>query len=90
MGKYQPLHDYLTARPQVSRVRMTFAEVAEVLGSSLPKSAFTYREWWANQADTRGRPQAAAWQDAGFKVEDVSQEADGGWVVFARIKSTNR
>jgi hypothetical protein len=74
MTKYQPLYEYLVARQSVARVRMTFSEVAEVIGAPLPPSAFNDREWWANQTNTANRPQAAAWLEAGFAVGSVHQE----------------
>ena len=84
MTKYQPLYEYLVSRQHLPRVRMTFAEVSHVIRAPLPKSAFTYREWWANQTDTAGRPQAAAWQGAGFEVASLHQESASGHVEFVR------
>jgi hypothetical protein len=86
MTKYQPLRNYLTGLQQMGRVRLTFAEVAAVLGESLPPSAFKYREWWANRANTTSFKWTAAWQDAGFVVEAVHQDsvANDGWVEFVR------
>ena len=86
MTKYEPLHDYLTARQHMQRVRLTFAEVAAVIGDSLPESAFKYREWWANQTNTTNRPQAAAWLAAGFEVDSVHQAPNSGWVEFVRTR----
>lgn len=81
MTKYQPLREYLAERQHMSRVRMTFAEVAAVIGEALPPSAFKYREWWS---DTTNRSQAAAWMDAGFKVDNVQLAGDSGSVEFLR------
>jgi hypothetical protein len=84
MTKYQPLRDHLTALQHLRRVRMTFSEVAAVLGEPLPESAFKYREWWANQSDTTNRQWAAAWLEAGFVVDAVHQGTNDGWVEFVR------
>ena len=84
MGKYEPLRKHLVACRDKLKVRMTFAEVAAVLGTSLPNSAFKHRGWWANPVDATHRPHAAAWLDAGFEVESVKQDADNGWVEFVR------
>jgi len=84
MTKYQPLYEYLASRQHLSRVRMTFAEVSLVIRTPLPKSAFTYREWWANQTNTARRPWAAAWQGTGFEVASVHQEPVSGHVEFVR------
>jgi putative addiction module component (TIGR02574 family) len=66
---------------------MTFADVAKVLGEPLPHSAFTYREWWANQTDAANRPQARAWIEAGFSVDEVHQNGNAGWVEFVRANA---
>jgi hypothetical protein len=84
MAKYERLHEYLVARQDMPRVRMTFADVAAVIRAELPRSAFEYREWWANQSNTTHRPQAAAWLDAGFVVGGLHQGTSDGWVEFAR------
>lgn len=82
--KYDPLREHLSGLHGSSRVRMTFAEIAAIIGEALPPAAFKYREWWANQTDTTRRSWAAAWLDAGFKVEDVHQDPESGWVEFVR------
>lgn len=82
--KYQPLREYLAARQHQPHVRLTFAEIAAIIGDPLPHSAFKYREWWSNQSDTSNRPQAAAWMQAGFAVQSVNQDPSNGSVEFVR------
>ncbi|WP_248960627.1 DUF7662 domain-containing protein, partial [Sphaerisporangium perillae] len=78
MAKYEPLQNYLAARPeQMSRVTMSFDEVEALVGS-LPPSARDHRAWWANDS----KVQAQAWRAAGWHVESVDQRA--GRVVFTR------
>jgi hypothetical protein len=86
MGKYTPLTDHLKG-VDLDRVQMTFKEVEEVLGFSLPKSARTHRPWWANTAGSH--VQSAAWIDAGYETENVSLDARR--LVFRRVsrKSQN-
>jgi hypothetical protein len=85
-SKYEKLELFLRAKEtSVSSVSMSFQEIETVLESSLPNSAFAYREWWANQRDTKGRPQAKAWLDAGFKVDSVNQHESAGSVEFVRV-----
>jgi len=67
--KYAPLEDYLkrlSAKQTV--VTLRFGEIEKIIGARLPKSAFTYREWWANQ---EGGSRAAHWQAAGFIIDSV-------------------
>ena len=70
MSKYDPLQTYL-ARNEGSQCTLSFAEIERIIGTTLPRSAREYREWWANQVDTKNRPQAKAWQDAGWEVRSV-------------------
>jgi hypothetical protein len=86
LSKYEPLRKYLVELGQVSKKRMTFEEIEEILRAKLPKSALKYREWWANQLNTTSRPQAAAWLDAGFEVNEVhqSESTNDCWVQFRR------
>lgn len=83
-GKYYPLREHLEARHDLRRLRMTFDEIALILGEPLPESALKHRAWWSNQVERQNRPQAAAWMDAGFIVGALDQKPDGGWVEFLR------
>lgn len=83
-GKYHPLRDHLEARRELRRVRLSFDEIARVLGEPLPESALKHRAWWSNQAERQNRPQAAAWMDSGFIVGALHQDPEGGWVEFLR------
>jgi hypothetical protein len=76
-GKYHPLGEHLAGRSD-SKVRMTFAEVEELVGR-LPDSAHLHRAWWGNNGSN---VEARAWLDAGWHVVSVNQTA--GEVVFAR------
>src|ERR1022692_1018832 len=76
MGKYDPLHDYLTEQVG-DEVRMMFTEVEELVGR-LPESARVHRAWWANDS----KVEALAWREAGWRVQSVNQAL--GEVIFAR------
>ncbi|MEA3223107.1 MAG: hypothetical protein U9P49_08090, partial [Thermodesulfobacteriota bacterium] len=52
------------------------------IGTGLPRSAYRYRQWWANQKKNAKRPHAKAWMGAGFKVDKVN--LSGGFVKFTR------
>jgi hypothetical protein len=67
--KYAPLQEYLRKLPATKeRVTLSFGEVEAIVGAKLPKSASTYREWWANQ---EGGSRAPHWRAAGFAVDGV-------------------
>ncbi|HWI47214.1 MAG TPA: hypothetical protein VNU45_03185 [Rummeliibacillus sp.] len=68
-GKYLPLYEYLS-KQQERQIVLTFEEIEEILQAKLPKSAYKYQAWWGN---TRSGTyvQAAAWLEAGFRVDIV-------------------
>ena len=82
-GKYQPLEDFLRKTPNhVRKVTLSFDQVEMIIRFSLPEAAYTYRQWWENQTDNKGRPQAKAWMGAGFKTSP--KNINNAWVEFAR------
>ncbi len=84
-AKYEPLATILTSQPASTKeVTLSFGQIEELLGAKLPESAFTYREWWGNQADNATRPQARAWMNAGFEVDTVNQNKSNASVRFRR------
>lgn len=67
MGKYDPLAQYLRNHPE-NTLTLSFLELEQILGFSLPSSAYTYRQWWQNG----GHSQSDAWMHSGFLVDTVS------------------
>jgi hypothetical protein len=55
-SKYDPLKDYLQ-RISSSKT-LSFAEIEQILGLELPKSAYLYEAWWAND---KTHVQANSW-----------------------------
>jgi hypothetical protein len=49
-------------------LHLTFTDIAKVIGSDLPASAFRHRAWWGNG----GHDYAHAWLDAGWFVDKVN------------------
>ena len=47
MGKYEQLGQHLRNQGSNS-IELSFNEIEEILGFPLPKSAYKYRPWWAN------------------------------------------
>jgi hypothetical protein len=84
-SKYEPLENHLKSTPSRERVvTFRFDELNALLGTPLPASAYMHRAWWGNQRETTNRPQAKAWQSAGFEVDSVNQSRSIGWVRFRR------
>jgi hypothetical protein len=78
--KYDPLARYL-AEQRGDWVTLTFAEVAAILGVTLPPSAGT-GHFWVNA--TRNSPQARAWRRAGWRVARVQLHSGTPTVTFVR------
>ncbi len=73
MSKYDLLKRFLDVIPQGTFNKdLSFSEIEKVLGFKLPKSAYEYREWWANPSSAKDHPHAQSWLKAGWKVESVS------------------
>ena len=71
-GKYEAFENFISKTPVlVTTLTLSFDQNELIIRSDLPKSAGTYRQWWANQRRHENRPQAKAWMDSGFKVDQV-------------------
>jgi hypothetical protein len=62
-GKYHALSDYLM-KSQNNVEQLTFKKIEEILGISLPNSAYNYKAWWNNT----GHQHAETWTKAGFRT----------------------
>ena len=72
-SKYFPLFSRLQ-RAAGEPVTMTFTQIEELMGSSLPGSARARAGWWSNRS--QGAVQAAAWMGAGYHVAAVDLTAE--------------
>ena len=63
--QYAALHKYLKER-YADVVTLTFGQIEDVMGSSLPTLARTQQEWWTTtKAQSRDHAQSEAWILAG-------------------------
>lgn len=69
MGKYDPVREFLftSGRPTVS---MSFDELGRLVSGGLPRSAYIYQAWWANEKRPH-QPHKQAWGKAGFEVDHL-------------------
>jgi hypothetical protein len=81
VARYNPLRDFL-ASYRAAQLNLTFGYIESILKFELETAAYTFKSWWAN---SRKNPQALAWLEAGWEVEDVDLQREG--VVFKRVKS---
>lgn len=75
-GKYAPICEVLS-NTDAGTVKFDFEEINQLLGGSLPKSAYQYRAWWLGS----GHSHSEDWDAIGWTVSflDLSNEE----VVFA-------
>lgn len=72
MSKYEPLGVYLRQK-STAEVPMTFREIEQVIGTSLPPKAQNHPAWWSNS--TSNNVMTRIWLEAGFKTERVDVAA---------------
>jgi hypothetical protein len=82
MSKYEPLANFLSKLTK-EKWTASFAEIEKILGFPLPKSAYQYPAWWANQSGD-GHSQKVGWYDAGWKTIAVDLETRR--ITFERVK----
>lgn len=86
-SRYAPLAIWLQNQPpRKELVKPTFAQVEEIIGGPLPRSAYEHRAWWAN--DSVGHVQSQQWLDVGWRVASVNFSTQV--VRFARIKERQK
>lgn len=68
MSKYEPLPQFLSAK-SVSSLRLGFKEIEDILGFTLPKSAYAHEAWWSN--NETGHSHARSWLHAGWRTAGV-------------------
>jgi len=85
MSKYDVLEAFFSEQPaDRSEIRLSFAQIEEVLGFSLPRTARIDRIWWAN---ARNYPPGSIWLSYGWKAKDI--DLAGQAVTFQRIGDSN-
>ncbi len=82
VAKYNPLRDFL-ATYRATQLQLAFEQIESIIGSKLETAAYTFKSWWEND---RRNPQAIAWLESGWEVDDVDLQRRG--VVFKRVKQS--
>ena len=72
MSRYEPLAQFLATK-KVDTWEASFEEIEERLGGPLPRSAYRYPAWWANQ-NGPGHSQTRGWRSVGWKTCDLDLE----------------
>lgn len=69
-SKYDPLFNFLKMNNS-EKIILSFDEIREILGFSLPQSAFKYHAWWDGSSQ---HTQSYSWTEAGFKARPILKE----------------
>lgn len=77
MSKYEPLTQFLQNQPG-REVRLSFAQIEQIVGFKLPAAAQQERAWWSNAPTDNDK----AWLAAGFRSDEVDLAA--GELTFRR------
>ncbi len=80
MSKYEALGQFLKSQGN-QLVPMTFGQIEQVIGATLPPSAHKHRPWWSN--NSKNSVLTRVWLEAGFKSEQVNMESQK--LVFRRV-----
>lgn len=72
MSKYVPIQHFLEKTGR-EHIPMSFEQIEEILGFSLPPSALKHRAWWSN--NTSNSVMTESWMKAGYKTTDVDMES---------------
>jgi hypothetical protein len=83
MSKYAPFANLLRTLPS-AEVRFTFAEIEQIIGAELPRSARSYPAWWSNSRTHDSHTWAHEWLKAGWEKSGVNFRAE--WVTFRRVR----
>lgn len=71
LRKYQPLLSHLErrrGRPEL----LSFEDIEQIIGATLPVSAYKHRSFWANDNQENGH--ARSWMRAGYRVAYLDRE----------------
>jgi hypothetical protein len=79
--KYIPLRDYL-ANYRASQLSLSLEHIEHIIDSKLEAAACAFKSWWENN---RQNPQANAWLEAGWEVEDADLQRQ--IILFKRVKA---
>ena len=83
--KYDPLKRYLEAASQ-SVVPLSFEQIEQILGTTLPVSARKHAAWWSN--NPTNHVNAQAWLAAGYRAERI--DLAGRRLSFRRVQDGAR
>ena len=82
MNKYDPLLKYLSEQKS-TKVILSLSEIETIINDELPKSAYSYPQWWSNSR-TQAHPYCRAWLDAGYHTVDIKESLQKKIITFEK------
>ena len=83
VGKYDGLESHLKFRAAFTNmVKLSFARIDGLIGSSLPTDAFRDTAWWSNSSSNA---HTKAWLIAGWEVQEVNLKE--GYAIFKKVRN---
>jgi hypothetical protein len=79
MSRYESLQAFLQ-RQSAAEIPLSFAEIEEIIGTQLPRSAHRHRAWWSNNPSNN--EMTRSWLAAGYITERVDMATER--LVFRR------
>ena len=82
-GKYDGLESHLKFRGAFTNVvKLSFARIDGLIGSSLPTDAFRDTVWWSNSSSSA---HTKAWLNAGWEIQEVNLKE--GYAIFKKVRN---
>jgi len=86
-SRYVPLADWLQSQPgNVDQLKLSFAQIEQIIGGDLPNSAYNHRAWWAN--DSVAHYHSRLWLEVGWRRSYLNMS--GKHATFVRIKEREK
>ena len=82
MNKYDLLFRYLSEL-KCTKITLSLSEIENIINAGLPKSAYTYPQWWSN-SKTKAHPYCRAWLDAGFHTVEIKESIGKNIITFEK------
>ena len=85
VGKYDGLESHLKFRAAFTNmVKLSFARIDGLIGSSLPMDGFKDTAWWNNSLRNT---HTKAWLNAGWEVQEANLKE--GYVIFKKVRNVS-
>ena len=81
IARYNPLRDYLSSY-RARQLNLSLEHIENIIGAKLDTAAYTLKSWWKNDPKN---PQANAWLEAGWEVDDIDLRQRG--ILFKKVRA---